>query len=251
MQAKNIEIEGYTLTADVTFDTHNVGAATIAGSQKVTYISQDAWEDLFLSLFGDTEVEVNGVTTKLYKAKLEAYDKGSLSDSDKEKVTATNKKPFSSLSTTDKVYVSKMTVQYAVQLDASNVPASVDTSGLAKDASGNLEDYNLDTCTVVYEFDKNNMYVTRTYKYMQNLNSTYTGTDDKDKYRYTDALNYVVLGSGVDGDDTTNNITGVIATVDAKNNAMGIDLYFADNNMSYTTNGMIKVRNSYVLSQFE
>ena len=42
-------------------------------------------------------------------------------------------------------------------------------------------------------------------------------------------------------------ISGCVATINADDGTIGIDFYYHQSNMQYTTNGRVNTRNSYVL----
>ena len=208
MQAKNIRLEGYVITSGnkFEFDETNVGAV-VSGT--------DVSEAIYMR---GSDIEALPSEQQLGKS------------------------DFMTLKTTDgagttsytEVYITKLTIKYAVPMDISAVPADKQSEASA---------LSVDTCTAVYEFDGKNMYLSRTYEYMTTLNDTASGAD-KSNQLYSSSLNYVELADG-----TT--ITGAVATVDAENNSIGIELMFADKSMSYTTLGMVNIRNSYVLKDFE
>ncbi len=105
--------------------------------------------------------------------------------------------------------------------------------------------YNVkDTQRNIFTFDKENMYYETRYAFMTGLNDVYDSSDDSDSmsnYLYTESLSYV------ENKDSGVNLTGCVLTVDAKSGAVDIDLMFSDKNATYTTQGMVKFRNSYVL----
>lgn len=98
-----------------------------------------------------------------------------------------------------------------------------------------------DTQRNIFSFDKENMYYEIRYSYMTSLDDYYVAGKSKSDFLYTESLSYVE-------DETSGiNLTGCLVLVDAKNGAIDIDLLFNDKNMTYTTQGMVKFRNSYVL----
>lgn len=97
-----------------------------------------------------------------------------------------------------------------------------------------------DTERNIYTFDSKYMYYERKYAFMDKLDDYASGTDKSD-YVYSKSFNYLNLADGTD------TVTGCVLTVDADGGALGLDLFFSDKNMTYTTLGMINTRNSYVL----
>lgn len=81
-----------------------------------------------------------------------------------------------------------------------------------------------------YDFNDNKITLKSTYRYMTSLNNTDV---------YSDDLNY----RKTSGDD----VSGAVMTFDSANNALALDMYFADQKMSYTSKSMTVLRNSYVL----
>ncbi|MBO5426102.1 MAG: prepilin-type N-terminal cleavage/methylation domain-containing protein [Lachnospiraceae bacterium] len=103
--------------------------------------------------------------------------------------------------------------------------------------------YNVnDTQRNIFTFDEENMYFERRYSFMTALDD-YDG--EMNDYLYSESFAYVNVPA--EGTSPAGSVTGCVATVDAENSSVGIDLYFSDKNMTYTTQGMIKIRNSYVL----
>lgn len=145
-----------------------------------------------------------------------------------------------------KVYVKKIIVQYAVPFDAKYGdradlldPGNVEKFPTDYTSNPDNDKYRKDYCRVTYEFDQNQMKVSYTYGAMKKLNTVVT--DDSDVF--SKSLNYVK----VDGSTSPATVPGVICYIDGNNDVIGLDMYFAERSMSYTDNGMIYMRNSYVL----
>lgn len=154
------------------------------------------------------------------------------------------------------LYITQLTLVYMQDVDLSNCTASDQTrfntdktlysSGIKEVDSGGVVSDTLDytpkdTVTVTYTFgatgDENKIKVDYNYKYMTKLNtSNFTGVDNN---VVTNKLNYAVSG--------TNVVPGCEAQIDAENDSIKLFLYFAENSMSYTDRGMVKLRNSNVL----
>jgi prepilin-type N-terminal cleavage/methylation domain-containing protein len=101
-----------------------------------------------------------------------------------------------------------------------------------------------DTLRQMFVFDDADMYYMTKYAFAQNNNDNYadaTGDKDMSDYLYTSSL-ATVHNSTLDAD-----LTDCVAYVESSTGSMSIDLNFSDRNMTYTTNGMIKTRNSYVM----
>lgn len=102
-----------------------------------------------------------------------------------------------------------------------------------------------DTVFNRYTFIDENIYYVKKYAYMDKLDDYFDPaiTDVNKKYEshlYNDALCYQKCDTGI-------NLSGCIAQIDPKTGSIGVDLHFNNKNMTYTTNGMLHPRNSYVL----
>lgn len=182
-----------------------------------------------------------------------------------EYVNGTEIKYFSDLNDNVRLYVKQLIVDNSVEIDMSYVSSpigdkytnsltgeqvkieeqarEVDTDGSkssdkAQDQSGSTVYTVKDTQRNIFSFDSKNMYYETKYAYMTGLDDYSAGTD-KSKYLYSRSFAYL--------NDGTDTVTGCVLTVDSENGSFGIDLYFSDKNMTYTTLGMINTRNSYVL----
>ena len=137
------------------------------------------------------------------------------------------------------LYITEIVLVLSQNVDTSYC----DASSLAKfnsdkAAMSSLGTEPTDQVTVKYTFggsgSENQIKVDYSYKYMVKLNSSNYDSDI-----LTKKLNYADAG-GVP-------VPGCEAQIDAENDSMKIFLYFAENSMSYTDRGMVKLRNSYVL----
>ncbi len=130
-------------------------------------------------------------------------------------------KDFSEVDADTLIYIKKLTIRYSVPLDATQCTTAPSA------------EVTKDQCTVVYTFEDNVMKVQKTYQYMDKANLP----DDI----YTRILNYVTVNS--------KSVSGAVMRIDAGNNGIALDMDFADKNknMSYQSDGMLKIRNSYVL----
>ncbi len=128
-----------------------------------------------------------------------------------------------------------------VMVDANGNPI-YESSGNVQDVTGKDVYDTYDTQRNIFTFDEECMYYQTRYAYMTGINDVYPASTDDDMYNYvfSESFSYVVGTGGV-------NVTGCLMTVDAIDGAVNIELKFDDKNMTYTTQGMVKFRNSYVL----
>ena len=222
MQSKRVVIYGYQSSADVDFDNAKPGDAAGGTFSAKYYVPDKA-------------------------TKKELTDSG---------INEANVVIFSEMSPADKdtkIYVIKLIIDISVPIDeitAIDPSYTAATTGVeVNDAlhtgktvkinklADGVYDAN-DTLRNTFTFDGQNMYYERQYALQTGKNDLMGGTLD-DKYLFTNVFNYVTAG--------TNTVTGCVATVDSRNGAIGLNLYFYDKNMEYTTNGMVKLRNSDVL----
>ncbi len=126
-----------------------------------------------------------------------------------------------------------------VDLNGNPVYESTDE---VKDVLDNVVYDTYDTQRNIFTFDEENMYYQTRYAFMTGINDVYPASVDDDMYNYiySESFSYV-LGLG----DV--NVSGCMMIVDATEGAVDIDLKFNDKNMTYSTQGMVKFRNSYVL----
>lgn len=123
---------------------------------------------------------------------------------------------------------------------------ATDAAGATVDvvsSTGNTVYTTNDTVRNIYTFDEENMYYERKYAYMTALNDYYDSTDADDKlnfYVYSSSFSYLKFADG-------STVSGCTLVIDDENGSIGVDLNFSDRNMTYTTLGMVNIRNSYVL----
>ncbi len=237
MQAKNVVVVGYVSSTE--FDFLDPGTDVGATPQLVYYV-----KDAEMKEFIKNNPTVYGTT-----------DAASIGDA--------NIKLFSEFDNSKYFYVKKIAIMTSVPLDMTEVPSSIidaqtsteiklrdqlaDPSNnevvvkIDRTASGTDVYSEYDNVVHIYTFDGANMYYEKQYSFMTNLNDKIAGIN-KDACLYNSGFSYVSSG-GTNPVD----ITGCRATIDAKNGAIGVDLMFNDRNMTYTTNGMVNIRNSYVL----
>lgn len=132
------------------------------------------------------------------------------------------------------------------------IKVSTDKTGANKsDKYGNPVYDTKDCLRSVFTFDGNNMYYQKKYQFSVLKNdylnwdeSVVTGGtpsagDSIDNYIYSDSFSYVNMG--------TTTISGIIAKADAKAGTVYFSFKFNDKNMTYETEGLTQIRNSYVL----
>lgn len=175
---------------------------------------------------------------------------------------------FKDADVNQKVYVTLMQVKSAVPLDMSYVPGgNTETTADQKIRNDITNDLTDVTCTVegtekIYSindtlistiyFEENNMYYGRKYTYMVGPNALDPDLDDplditdaesKITHLYNKYFSYLKGKSGaLDAD-----VSGCVATINGKDGSIGIDLYYNQSSMTYTTIGRVNPRNSYVL----
>lgn len=136
------------------------------------------------------------------------------------------------------LYITKLVIVYSQR---ANTDYMSDTSAYNTEKA--KPEYNgkapNDEVTVTYTFGgagtEKQIRCDYKYKYMDELNTTkYT-----DNNILTKQLNYCNANGTA--------VPGCEAQIDAENDSIKLYLYFADNSMTYTDRGMVKIRNSYVL----
>ena len=237
MQAREVVVIGYEVTTPYDFSKPGEDVGTTP--QMVCYVKSEEMKEF---------VKDN---TDVY------YTDDVLSISDD------NIRLFSEFDTSKTFYVKKLSIMTSVPLDITYVPTPLIKANTSSyydlrdplsdggtnvvrinktvTASGlNALDQN-DNLIHTYTFEANNMYYEKQYSYMATLNDIMIPSD-KENWLYNEGLSYVsTTGSGA------YDISACTLKVDAKNGAMGIELQFNNRNMTYTTQGMVNIRNSYVL----
>ena len=251
MQAKYIYIEGYTSSSDISFKATEKGKTDSTTPSLVRIYRQSDRNilDVYPSMNSTNMTSISAssrssISDAASLAKFDQFWKNLryMSNDEKEQYgmflnyIQTNKTSASSAHvysdyrhesisggvktvSFDKIYVSKIIVGYAVPLDRSLVSGVTIPSDIDKDLL--IEQY---------DFNDNKITLKSTYRYMTSLNNTDV---------YSDDLNY----RKTSGDD----VSGAVMTFDSANNALALDMYFADQKMSYTSKSMTVLRNSYVL----
>lgn len=161
-------------------------------------------------------------------------------------VAESNIKFFDEINPNDKFYVTKMIIYTSEPITGISLPASTtDFSGNSVTVSA-LSETGLpdqaDTVVNIFTFEANKLYLEKKYLFMTSKNDMITNWSsdiDKNRCLYSDAIGYVT--------SAPDDISGCVVRVDAKNGSIGVDLHFNDKKMTYTSLGMMNVRNSYVL----
>ena len=277
MQAKYVYIEGYTTSSDVKFPTNKVGSESGADFTSVKLLRQSDINILNLSkTYSDVKIYMDDVIsagvpekTNPNKNKIDTFYNNIryMKDFELEEYasflrTLDNSStyiPFtdSSLVTEivsgsktnvsyGKVYVTKIVVQYSVPFNreyCSDITKLKDPGNKEKFSSdiNNVDNdqYRKDYCRATYTFYNNVMKASYKYGAMDKLNTVVSGDSDI----YSKSLNYVKGKSG----SSSQNVPGVVCYIDGNHDVVGLDMFFAQRSMSYTDNGMIYMRNSYVL----
>ncbi|MCM1273352.1 MAG: prepilin-type N-terminal cleavage/methylation domain-containing protein [Clostridium sp.] len=249
MQAKKVYVFGYTFSGTPNFSksgdaaTGTPGLNVYAVFDKRKYLQKDATGayDEARTIDKNKEAIVNDLANYGYT------------------VSSANIKFFSELAPTDELYVQKLIVVSAVPIDLSAVPSySGGASGgytitnafthvpdvikTNVSVTGDTVYSEYDSLVTVFTFDEDNLYLEQKYAYMTSLNDYVTDWSDANAVKrrlYSDSIGY----NTTDGDT----ISGCVAKIDYNNGAIGFDLFFNKKNMTYTSLGMVNVRNSYIL----
>lgn len=241
MQSKEVVIVGYESSTPYNF---SVPGADMGATPALTYYVKDS-----------EMVEYLKLNPKVFG--LGSFD------------TTAKIKYFSDLDADDVIYVKKIAIMTSAPIDLNYVPGeTLNGSGgysmkntfatggpVSEDVSmirvASSSDYVFqanDDMVNIYTFEGSNMYYEKQYKYMTDLNDVVDPVDSsltastKQTCIYNTGLSYVKTTGTSPAE-----ISGCTVTVDVKDGAIGVNLMFNDKNMTYTTNGMINLRNSYVL----
>lgn len=228
MQAKSIRVVGYVTNdgSDIIFPKKSPGETyegadltLLAYSKKSEAIASDlSFEKYGVNLISGSESESDNEESESEDA-----------DINKMLKTTTISGGVSS-SQYRKLYLTRIYVDYSVPYDSAYVGDTPAPTGTDKD-----------TCSAEIIFDANRIYITKKYKYMTKLNSTFSNSSsdvERDACLYTSKLNYLRDGA--------RSISAAIATVDSDNQSISLELRFLDNKMTYTVSGITNVKNSNV-----
>lgn len=154
------------------------------------------------------------------------------------------------------IYIKKLVIVTSETLDITEVPSAtpdgsdkwncqnalthqLTTVKRAPSGTGFSEN---DTVVNVFTFDEGNLYYEKEYAFMTGKNDKVSDWTDADAVRrniFSNSISYVTT------DDEP--LSGCVVSLNPDKGALAIDLYFNDKNMTYTSLGMVNVRNSYVL----
>lgn len=154
------------------------------------------------------------------------------------------------------IYIKKLVIVTSETLDITQVPsATADgsdkwncqnalTSQLVtvKRAPSGTGFSENDTVINVFTFDEGNLYYEKEYAFMTGKNDQVSDWTDADAVRrniFSNSISYVTT------DDEP--LSGCVVSLNPDKGSLAVDLYFNDKNMTYTSLGMVNVRNSYVL----
>ena len=236
MQAKEVVLIGYESSSEYDFDEPGKDVGTTPNI--VVYVKDQKMKDDILA-----HPTVYGITTT----------DGVAGD-------GSNVKFFSKFDGTKTFYIKKLIVLTAAPIDATYAPditagptqwtiadnlfgGSVTIKENGASASGAKLYDKYDNMINIYTFDKNCMYYEKKYSFMTDLNDMINPAvaGSKESCIYNNGFSYVTTSGSSSAD-----IAACTAVVDAPNGSIGIEFQFDDKNMTYTTNGMVSARNSYV-----
>ncbi len=236
MQAKDVILIGYTSTTEYDFTTPGVNVGNTP--DLVYYVKDAAMKDIVIKQPGiyGTEGAVDA-----------------------------NVKYFSNLTSTKNIYVKKLIFVTSAEIDESDIgDSSYNSSSTVNEVTDAVFGGKIkiekdgttikayDTVVHAYTFEENNMYYEKKHSIMTKRNHRieWNSVDanlvakTKEQNLYNSGLSYVVTNGGAP-------VSGCIANVDPDRGAIGVEFQFNDMNMTYTTNGMVNIRNSYILKARE
>ena len=235
MQANDILIVGYTASDDDDIDFAKPGETTTATLTKKYYVRDKKTAEALMK---------DPATYGIFGS-----------------VSASDIVYFTDLSATTNIYISYMRVTSSVPLDMNQVPGAnpsvITDQTIVNSITGegtvvscteqnSKRVYSInDTLISSYYFEDNIMYYGRKYTYMTRMDDVIDmlDTDSKNANVYNKYFSYNVGTLGA----TSTGVSGCVATINAKDGTIGIDLYYNQSSMKYTTLGRINTRNSYVL----
>ena len=218
MQASEVEVDGWIVTGG------SVAIKEVAGSKTVT-IKKGKYDS-------EDDADKPEYYFQAYKSK-----------------TATNADEIYT-----NVFVKEMRIKFSVPLEKGGIPpallGSLQTNHPEFFEGTKIKPGITDTCTATISFEENVMKYKLSYEYMSKYDTKDT---DPDNLVFTDCINFITIGSEA--------IPGVRVQLDAENDAIGLEMHFAQKmknskksdgsypatGMEYNSDGMIKIRNSYVL----
>jgi prepilin-type N-terminal cleavage/methylation domain-containing protein len=118
---------------------------------------------------------------------------------------------------------------------------------LVVDRNGNPVYSENETVRHMFIFEDENMYYMTKYAYISANNDNLVDNSGSELEDFLYSSSFEVIEQEVSTGTGTASRTNAVACVDVDNGSMSVDLQYSDKNMTYTTDGMIKTRNSYVL----
>lgn len=240
MQASNILIVGYETSNDDAIDFSEDGKETTASFTKHYYVRD---KDAAQALIADPAKY--GIS-------------GSVSD--------TEIVYFSDVKKDTKIYIQSLRIESSVPIDMNQTDGGnaniVAEQKLTNTLTGELEKieceertlkdgtkkkvYSInDTLVSTFYFEDNSLYYGRKYAFMVKLDDVLNVSDSDSKFthlynKYFSYNTFELAGS-------KQSVPGCVATINADDGTIGIDLYYNQSSMTYTTLGRINTRNSFVL----
>lgn len=247
MQAKSVYILGYTYPGTPNFSK----AGESAGGSPSYFVA---------GVYDEKKYAVRDVTTGELKVDdtMDA-NRSSIANWLSNHVTsasAADVKFFHELAGQD-IYIKKLVVVTSEPLDITQVPSAMETlpdaewnclnhltaqiEKVKRSPSGNGFSKN-DTVVNIFTFDEGNLYYEKKYAFMYDKDDMVSDWTDSDAVRrniFSNSMSYVTT------DDEP--LSGCVVNLNPDKGSLAVDLYFSDKNMTYTSLGMVNVRNSYVL----
>ena len=248
-------------------ETYSLFTDSIMQASNVLIVGYTASDDnlMTFSEIGDDGKETAATLTKRYyvrdkdaaKALMDSPSTYGISGS----VSSDEIVLFQDVDVKTKIYVTSMRIESSVPLDMNQVPGANTTvtseqtikntltgadTKVSAELKGTKMVYSInDTLVSSFVFDGNSLYYGRRYAYMTKLNDVVdmTSDDSKSTHLYNKYFSYRVGKSGA----VDVKIPGCVATVSAADGTIGIDLFYNQKDMTYTTLGRINTRNSFVL----
>lgn len=149
------------------------------------------------------------------------------------------------------IYIKKLVVVTSETLDITQVPTATEDGSdkwnctnaftsnpitVKRVGTGFSEN---DTVVNIFTFDKGNLYYEKEYALMTGKNDKVSNWANPNANIFSNSLSYVTT------DDEP--LSGCVVNINPDKGSLAVDLYFSDKNMTYTSLGMVNVRNSYVL----
>ena len=227
MQSKKVFIEGYMLNSGSTTPEFSENGKSVSYSATKVYLAKK------MDPHGTKAQNCSKVISELSNHGITGASEANI-------------KFFDEITSSDTIYVSKRIVYTSEPITGVSLPVTkTDYEGQSVTVSelpttGDPD--QADTVVNTFTFIDNKLYLEKKYLFSTGKNdviSDWTDAAALEKNLYSNAIGYVTNG--------TLNLSGCLVRVDAKNGSIGVDLNFNDKKMTYTTLGMVNIRNSYVL----